>query len=280
LIWVALALGASLPQIVSEPPAGAIKLLRPGTRADASQQASTSRAPWVDANGWRFRRNPDKTFLYDGVSKARLPLAAAEAFVYGGRAAIRAPGADAEALKPMMDFLAGIEDSPLPPVADFVLIDDGSPILGEIMNLLSRRNLLFTTRADNREHLKLVVEVGTPEFPRAGAANPAEFSNLVRRRLTDANRSLRIYGSETVIGYLLSDGKRARLHLLNYGSDPIEMFRVRTKGIWKVERIRSFEQPKAAVEEIEYYGGGTEFSVPLLRLYSVIDFAAGEETTR
>jgi hypothetical protein len=122
-----------------------------------------------------------------------------------------------------------------------------------------------------------VVEVGTPEFPRAGAANPAEFASLVRNRLTDPKRSLRIYGSETVIGYLLSDGKRARLHLLNYGSDPIEMFRVRTLGNWKVERVRSFADPKAAVEEVEHYDGGTEFSVPILPVYAVIDFTASGE---
>lgn len=276
MIWIALTLCASLPQVVAEAPAGAVKLLRPGTRTDTSQQASTSRAPWVDANGWRFRRNPDKTFLYDGVSKARLPLAAAEAFVYGGRAAILATGPEAEALKPVLGFLATIEDSALPPVADFLLIDDGSPMLGEIMNLLSRRNLLFTTNTDHRNRFKLVVDVGTPEFPRAGAANPAEFANLVRRTLSDANRSLRVYGSETAIGHLLSDGKRARLHLLNYGSDPIEMFRIRTKGIWKVERVRGFDQPTAGIEELEYYDGGTEFSVPLLPLYMVIDLAAGE----
>jgi hypothetical protein len=273
-----LLLCASLPEIVAEAPAGAVKLLRPGTRADVSQQASSSRAPWVDANGWRFRRQPDKTFLYDGVSEARLPLAAAEAFVYGGRAAIRAVGPEAESLKPVLSFLATIEDARLPPVADFLLVDDGSPMLGEIMNLLSRRNLLFTTQADNQGQLKLVVELGTPDFPRAAAANPAEFSNLVRKRLTDANRSLRIYGSETVIGYLLSDGQRARLHLLNYGSDPVEMFRVRTKGLWKVDRVRSFALANAAVEEVEHYDKGTEFTVPILPLYAVIDFVAGEAT--
>jgi hypothetical protein len=277
LTLAALILCASLPAIVSEPPAGAVKLLRPGTRADTSQAASTSRAPWVDANGWRYRRNPDKTFLYDGVPKERLPLAAAEAFVYGGRAAIRAAAAEAEAVRPMLRFLESIEEVTLPPVADILLIDDGSPMLGEIMNLLSRRNLLFTTEAHNRANRKLVVEVGTPEFPRAGAANPAEFASLVRNRLTDPKRSLRIYGSETVIGYLLSDGKRARLHLLNYGSDPIEMFRVRTLGNWKVERVRSFADPKAAVEEVEHYDGGTEFSVPILPVYAVIDFTASGE---
>lgn len=267
---------ASLPQIVTEPPSGTVKLLKPGTRADGSQRASSSRAPWVDANGWRFRRQPDQTFLYDGVSRERLPLAAAEAFVYGGRAAIRAEAAEAEALKPMLAFLSSIEDVALPPVADFLLIDDGSPMLGEIMNLLSRRNLLFTTRADNRQQFQLVVEVGSPEFPRAAAADPAEFSSRVRHVLTDSKRSLRVYGAETVLGHFLSDGKRARLHLLNYGSDPVEMLRVRTKGLWKVERVRSFGLREAAVDEIEHYDGGTEFSVPLLAVYAVIDLAAVE----
>lgn len=278
MIAAVLIVCASLPQIVTQAPADSVKLLRPGTRVDRSQQASPTRAPWVDANGWRYRRQPDQTFLYDGVSKERLPLAAAEAFAYGGRAAIRAGEVEAEILKPMLTFLGSIEDSPLPPVADFRLIDDGSPTLGEIMNLLSRRNLLFTTREDNREQLKLVVEVGTPEFPRAKAANPAEFANLVRTYVTDANRSLRIYGTETIIGHLLSNGRRARLHLLNYGSEPIEMVRVRAKGTWKVERVRSYQQQNPSVDEVEHYDGGTEFSVPFLPVYTVIDFVASEGT--
>lgn len=276
---IALLLCGALPQIVSEAPAGAQKLPPPGTRRDTSQAASATRAPWVDSNGWRLRRNPEKTFFYDNVPGPRLALAAAEAFAYNGKVAIRADAASPD-LRPMLDFLRGLEDVKLPPVADILLIDDGSAGLGEIMNLLSRRNLLFTTNADNRGQVKLVVEPGKAPYPSSSNANPAEFANLVRKNLTDAKRSIRLYASDTVVAYLLSDGKRARLHLINYATDPMEMFRVRTLGNWNVERYRCFGQPGAALEEIAHDGTGTEFSVPVLPVYAVIDLIAGTKDKR
>ncbi len=277
MIAVLLLLCGAVPELVSEAPPGAVKLLRPGTRTDTSQTASTSRAPWVDANGWRYRRTPEKLFVYDGVPAQRLPLAVAEAYAYGGKAAIRAADGASKAAEPMLAFVKALEDGALPNVADIVVIDDGSPMVGEILNLLSRRNLLYTTKRDNSKQAKLVVEVGTSDFPRSSAANPAEFTKLVRQRLGDAKRSLRIYGSETIVGTLSSDGARARLQLLNYGTDPVESFRVRTLGRWTVDRIRSFDDANPAVEELEYHDGGTEFSVPRVSVYSVIDFVRKQD---
>ncbi len=274
---------AALPTIGDQPPAGAVKLLRPGTRPDATRTASTSRAPWVDANGWRFRLDPKAQYLYDGVPPKWLPLSAAESFVYGGNAFIRTDSAGREALQPMLEFLKTLDARPMPPVSDFIFVDDGSPALGEIMNLLSRRNLLFTlarhdiaSKDGNQKQAspgKLVVQAGTPDYPKEKTANPSEFAQLVRRKLTDQKRSLRIYGSEVIIGYLTKEGSRERLHLLNYGSDPVESFRVRVAGDWKVDRLASFGEKNMKVEELTYFDGGTEFGIPKLTTYAVVDLS-------
>lgn len=263
---------ASLPTVVDHPPAGAIKLLKPGTRADQTITASTSRAPWVDSNGWQFHRDPKAQYLYEGVSPARLPLAAAEAFAYEANASIQTDASGSEALKPMLEFLKKVNQPALPPVADIFVHDDGTPMLGEVMNLLSRRNLLFAVGKKPEGKYKLVVEVGTPDFPKKAAVNPSEFAKLVRKKLTDEKRSLRIYGSEVIVGYLTSDGKKARLHLLNYATDPIESFRVRILGDWKFTKAASFKDPSATAEEVTYFDGGTEFGVPQLTTYAVYDF--------
>lgn len=269
---VVLLLCASLPAVVDQAPAGAIKLLRPGTRADRTITASTSRAPWVDANGWHFRRDPKGTYLYDGVPVARLPLAAAEAFVYDAKSVIRTDAQGSEALKPMLDFLKQVDAPRLPAVADIFVHDDKSPELAEVMNLLSRRNLLFNAGDKPDGKYKLVVEVGSADFPKAAAANPSDFAKLVRRKLTDEKRSLRVYGSEVIVGYLTSDGKKARLHLLNYATDPIESFRIRVAGDWKISNFVSYNDSGVKATEIEYFEHGTEFGIPKLTTYGVVDF--------
>src|SRR5262245_35617370 len=66
---------------------GAVKLLPPKVNYRIDQ-ASASRAPWLDANGWRFQREPKGKFYYDAPGK-QSALAAAEAFSYGADALIR-----------------------------------------------------------------------------------------------------------------------------------------------------------------------------------------------
>ena len=48
----------------------------------------------------------------------------------------------------MLTFLEGLPAVDLPPVADLAVVDDGSAITGEVMNLLARRNLLFQVVQD------------------------------------------------------------------------------------------------------------------------------------
>lgn len=268
-----LALCAALPAIVEEAPAGAKKLLRPGTRGRDVQTATTSRGPWVDSNAWQYRRMDHPVLLYDNVPTQWLPLAAAEAYVYssGKDAVIRTDAAGRAAIQPMMEFLKTLDRSEQPAVADIFVYDDGTARTGEILNLLARRNLLFDAGKSPSRAYPLEVRIGQGPFTEALATNPSDFTYAVRKALTDAKRTLRIYGSESIIGFLTADARRARLHLLNYATDPVESFRLRVRGSWKVAGIRSFRDGSVAAEDEDSFDGGTEFGIPKLSTYAVVD---------
>ncbi len=79
------------------------------------------------------------------------------------------------------------------------VVDDGSAVTGEVMNLLTRRNLPFrAVRAPSPDY-RINIAIGTPEYPQADAANPSTFALKIRRQLTDDQRTLRVFGSEVVI---------------------------------------------------------------------------------
>ncbi|MCX6591151.1 MAG: hypothetical protein NTZ56_06475 [Acidobacteria bacterium] len=260
---------SGLPEIAATAPAGAAKLLRPGTRGTRVSNAGPSRIPWVDSNGWRLRRDAGKMLVYDNVPDQWVPLAVAESYVYSGKTTL-VTGQPALA-EPMMAFIKKIDQPALPPVADIGVVDDGTPQTGELMNLMARRNLLFRPVKQASGPYKLIVQVGSEQFPQKAAENPSEFATLVRQALTDEKRSLRIYGSETIIGYLTADGNRARLHLLNYSTDPVEGIRIRVAGSWKVAALRSFADHDAKAEEEEIADGGLEFGLERLSRYAVVD---------
>jgi hypothetical protein len=102
---------------------GAVKLLPP-TVNYRMDQASASRAPWLDSNGWKFLRQPQGRFYYD-VSGKQAALAAAEAFCYNADAIIRTDAAGLKALGQMLDFLRSSGGEPMPALADIGFIDDG-----------------------------------------------------------------------------------------------------------------------------------------------------------
>jgi hypothetical protein len=140
-----------------------------------------------------------------------------------------------------------------------------------VMNLLSRRNLLFRPVAAPSPRLRLNVRLGTKEFPRAAAANPSDFALAVRRRLTDGRRALRIYGSETVIARLTSDGPRVRLHLLNYSGREIEGLRIRLRGSYAKGAATVAGIGRVALEDHAAAGGATEFTITRIGPYAVVD---------
>lgn len=170
-----------------------------------------------------------------------------------------------------MTFVEGLPPLDLPGVADFAIVDDGSPVTGEVMNLLSRRNLLFKVVKAPSPQLRINVVIGSPAYPREEAGDPSAFAQKIRSELTDEQRSLRIYGSEVVIARLTGDGKNARLHLLNYGGRDIEGLRIRVRGNYSGVQAYVAGAGPVALEDQSVADGGTEFTLPRLATYAVID---------
>jgi len=248
--------------------------LAPGIRVRADR-ASATRSPWVDANGWRFLRDPAGQYAYD-LPAGRAALAAAEAAVYGADAVLRIDPADLESLGAMMAFLAQLPANDLPDVADLAVVDDGSAPLGEVLNLLVRRNLLIRIVKAPSADFGINVKLGTKEYPLREAGEPSALALKIRRQLTDEQRALRVFGSEVVIGRLASDGSRARLHLLNYGGREIEGLRIHVRGSFPRGEARVAGQRRVGLEERAVVNGATEFTVPRLGLYGVVDLSALE----
>jgi len=117
------------------------KLPLPGVdfRPDVARATS---APWVNSNGWRLVRGAGRPVYYD-AAKGQPELCAAEAFAYGAEALVRVDPAGLERFAAMLRFLKTVDAPPLPLRANIGFVDDGSAEAGEVMNLLTRRNLLF-----------------------------------------------------------------------------------------------------------------------------------------
>lgn len=232
--------------------------------------ASPTRAPWIVASGWRFMRAPSAKYSYSAPA-GKGALAAAEAFAYGADAIVKIDPADLPSVGAMMAFFETLPAEDLPPVTDFGVVDDGSPITGEVMNLLARRNLLFHVEKGPSAQFRINVVVGSAAYPQAEAADPSTFAQKIRAQLTDAQRSLRLYGSEVVIARLTSDGKRARVHLINYGGRDIEGLRVRVRGGYSRGDAYVAGTGKVAVNDQVVADGAIEFSLPRIGTYAVVD---------
>jgi hypothetical protein len=232
--------------------------------------ASPTRSPWANANGWRVLRNPSGKFVYE-LPAGAAPLAAAEAYAYGADAVLKIDPKDLPELGRMLTFLKGLPEADLPGVADVAVVDDGSAEVGEVMNLLVRRNLLFRVARAPVPGARITIQLGTKEFPRTDAADPSAFALKIRRQLTDEQRSLRIYGSDTVIARFTSDNNRARIHLLNYARRETEGLRVRVRGSFPRGEAYLPEKGRVALVDQVAADGVTEFSLPVIGSYVVID---------
>ncbi|HEY8459414.1 MAG TPA: hypothetical protein VIM99_03490, partial [Blastocatellia bacterium] len=247
------------------------KLLTPRV-AGRANVASATRRPWVDANGWRFIRNPAGKFYYE-PPQGKAAMAIAEAFAYKGDAIVKIDPADLAEAGAMFAFIKNLPAENYQPIADIGVIDDKSPEMGEVMNLLTRRNLLFKIVKAPAPQFRVNIRLGSKEFPRAEADNPSDFAQKIRRKLGDENRSLRVYGTETVICRLSGDGARARLHLLNYGGREIYGLRLRLRGDYGRAHARVFGQEGVEPEEFVKDGTAIEFSIPRVGIYTVIDLS-------
>ena len=148
--------------VVGFKPESAVKAALPGVEFKIDE-ASATRMPWIDANGWRFERESgqQRTYYYDG----KPALAAAEAFAYGVQAVVRAEPADLPAFARMLAFLGRVDAPRMPVLANIGVVDDGSEETGEVLNLMARRNLLFRVLRAPEAGYDLVVK---PAGPRSG----------------------------------------------------------------------------------------------------------------
>jgi hypothetical protein len=245
------------------------ELPAPGVTARAGL-ASPTRSPWVVASGWRIMRAPAAKYIYR-VPAGKGALALAEAIAYGADAVLSIEPSDLANVGAMMAFFADVAAADLPPIADFAVIDDGSPVTGEVMNLLARRNLLFQVVKAPVARFRLNIRIGSAEYSREEAADPSAFALKIRNQLTDDQRSLRVYGSEVVIGRLTGDAGRVRLQLLNYGGRDIEGLRIRVRGRYRSGEAYVTGVGEVALADYAVTDDATEFSIPRLATYAVID---------
>jgi hypothetical protein len=268
------AAGFSVSPITPNDLTSRVALPVPGVTARAGL-ASPTRSPWVVANGWQFVRQPKAAFVYD-LPAGKAALAAAEAFAYGADAVMKIDPADLGAAGAMLTFLEGVPASDLPALADLGIVDDGSPITGEVLNLLARRNLLFQIVQGPSAQFRVNIAIGSAAYPLADAADPSAFAQKVRRELSDDQRTLRVYGSEVVIGRLTGNDRQIRLHLLNYGGRDIEGLRIRIRGAYGKGDALVAGAGRLPLADFAVAGGATEFSVPRISTYAVIDLMAAK----
>jgi hypothetical protein len=246
-----------------------VKLPAPGVEYKMDVAAATS-LPWVDANGWRFARDGSHTYYYS-VPWRKATLAAAEAFGNGVDAAVHLDPRELTAFGKMQAFLRTIEIPPLPVMANIGIVDDGSDETGEVMNLMARRNLLFRVVPAPDPNCDLNVQIGTKEFSKDDAADPFAFATLVRKKLTDEKRLVRLYGSDVVLARMNGDATRVRVHLINYGGGKVDGLRVRVRGEYAQGTLSAFGIENTALADYTIADGGTEFTVPSMNVYAVVD---------
>jgi hypothetical protein len=236
------------------------KVSPPGIRYRMNMAMATS-APWVDSNMWRYRRDPEKSYVCD-VKQKSVVVAMAEGFSLDVRVALEiAPGQQKD-YDSMLAFLKGLPDGPKTRWTNFTVTDDRSAPAGELMNLLSRRNLMYRIASNGDYALNSRI------------SNPYEYVQEMREKLGDEKRVIRIFGSELTLVELTRDGNRVRLQLLNYGSRPVEDLRIRIKGHYKAGAIQAYvyRSTSPRLEEFTYDGKFTEFTLDALPTYAVLDF--------
>jgi hypothetical protein len=243
----------------------AVKLEAPAVDYRANE-ATASRSPWITSNAWQFFRLPGGRFAYE-VKGAQSAIAAAEAFSHGVAALIRSDAAGLKPLARMLEFLQGAGGEAAPPVADIGFRDDGSDDAAEVMNLLARENLMFKIVRARDPGLKLYVD----RVPKG--EDPGRAAHAIRAELTDEKRSLRIYGSQVVIGHLNRNGSRLRVHLINYAgaARTVDGLRVRVLGEFPKHSLMAEGSPDAVLLDYGLDSGATEFTLKELKTYAVID---------
>jgi hypothetical protein len=256
----------------------------PGIRFQPNEAQATT-APWIESNAWRFQRGLQKV-NYTRLPAGSAPLAAAEAFTFHVDAILSPDPADVPELGKLLRFLK-TQDQPapgasgtLPAMANIGIVDDRSPLMDEVLNMLTRRNLLYRVVPAPDAKLDLNVQLGSRDFPKESAENPSDFAARVRAKLGDDNRLVRLYGTSTIIAHLTGDGNHARLYLLNYGrgrgqGGGGQGLRVRLLGRYRPSAFAAYgAAADAKLADVENPANTTEFSVPAFSICAIIDLDA------
>jgi hypothetical protein len=235
-------------------------------------RGGASSTPWVIGNGWLFVRLPKGRFYYD-VPGPQSALAAAEAFNWGVPALIKTDAAGLKPLAQMLEFLAALPAADLPAVADIGFIDDGSDTAGEVMNLMIRGNLLFRRVTARERGLKILVKIGSPEYPAAAMQDPGPAAQTIRANLGDDRRSVRIYGTQVVVARVTAADKRLRVQLLNYAGErrAVNGIRVRVLGRYTGHRANVAGSAGDLLLDFTTEPNATEFTLRELKTFAVID---------
>jgi hypothetical protein len=77
-----------------------------------------------------------------------------------------------------------------------------------------------------------------------------------------------------VICRLTGDAQRLRLHLINYGGTEIDGLRIKLRGAYRAGEASVAGAGRVALQDQVVANGATEFSIPKLTTYAVIDLAA------
>jgi hypothetical protein len=251
----------------------------PGIRFQPNEAQATT-APWIDSNAWRFQRGLQKA-NYTKLPAGSAPLAAAEASTFHVDAILNPEQADVPELGKFLRFLKTQQQPPMPVMANIGIVDDHSPLMDEVLNMLTRRNLLYRVVSAPDRKLDVTVQLGTKDFPKESAEDPSDFAARVRAKLGDDRRLVRLYGATTIIAHLTGDGKRARLFLLNYGRGRgqgggggagAQGLRIRVLGRYHPSALAAYGiAADAKLADVENPGNTTEFSVPPFPICAIID---------
>jgi hypothetical protein len=243
----------------------------PPPRVEMRQNsASATAVPWIDSNAWRYMRGTKKAY-YPNLPAGAASVAAAEAYAWGVDAILEPAKDDLPALTQMLEFLKSIDAPHMPTKANIGIIDDGTPEMAEVLNLLSRRNLSYRVEKAPDAKLDLNVKVGSDQYPRESIKNPSDFAARVREKLSDNKRVIRVFNSYTVLANYTEEGGKARIHLVNYGRRPAKDLRIRVLGTWANVKLSESANRTQQAQDITTAEGGTEFTIPQLTTYAAVD---------
>lgn len=252
--------------------AALVKLDAPGVDYQMNRAGATA-APWVRSNIWRMLKEHGRPFVFDVTGEA-IPLAFAEAAAAGAEVYVRVKPEDLGAFQKAAAFAREHEGPALPSRTNFGLVDDSKGKLDEVMNLLARRNLLFEPVRNAADYRGPAVGVGSKDYPAEAATDPYRFAALVRSKIGDENRLVRVYGSETTLARLYGDEQHARLYLVQYGRRPVSGMRVRVRGRYSRIMLATLGARVAVPEDIAVDGATTEFTIPELSTFAIVDLDA------